>query len=199
MPSQAASSTPTDESLMLRFAHGDMKAFELLYDRHEMACWRFILRSVRTPEIAEDLLQDVWFSVARSVASYEPRAKFRTWLFTLAHNRVVDHFRASRNTVSLDAAEDTDPGDGALRSAPELLANSGFGPLRQLESREQALALLGAIEALPLQQREAFLLQAEGDLDVAGIAAVTGVSFETAKSRLRYARKRLRDILWEFA
>jgi RNA polymerase sigma-70 factor (ECF subfamily) len=184
---------------MQRFARGDIKAFEVLYDRHEMSSWRFIFRSVRDSQVADDLLQDVWFAVARKAAAYEPRAKFRTWLFTMAHNRVIDHFRASRDTLSLDAQASDDTDRPAAEFVPELVANSGFGPLRQLESKEQALALIRAIENLPLEQREAFLLQAEAGMGVAEIATVTGVSFETAKSRLRYARSRLRELLQEFA
>ena len=190
---------PTDESLMQRYAQGEIKAFETLYDRHEMASWRFIFRSVRNRQLADDLLQDVWFSVARQALAYEPRAKFRTWLFTMAHNRLIDHFRATRATLSLDNPPGEDTSQSATDWLPELVANSGFGPLRQLESKEQALALIQAIENLPLEQREAFLLQAEAGLDVAGIATATGVSFETAKSRLRYARNRLRELLREFA
>ncbi|HOE41639.1 MAG TPA: sigma-70 family RNA polymerase sigma factor [Rhodoferax sp.] len=198
MHSPASSTDATDESLLLRFAEGDMKAFESLYDRHEMGSWRFIFRSVRDRQVADDLLQDVWFAVARQAAAYQPRAKFRTWLFTMARNRVVDHFRASRDMQSLDAHDDADD-QVASAFVAEPVANSGFGPVRQLESKQQALALLEAIETLPQEQREAFLLQAEAGLGVADIAEATGVSFETAKSRLRYARSRLRTLLWEFA
>ena len=83
--------------------------------------------------------------------------------------------------------------------ANTLAADSGFGPVRQLQSREQATALIAAVEQLPAQQREAFLLQAEGDLSVQDIAEATGVNFETAKSRLRYAKASLRQLLQEFA
>ena len=82
-----------DEALMLRYAGGDMAAFERLYARHELAVWRFVFRSVKVQAVADDLLQDVWFAVARNAARYEVKAKFRTWLFTLAHNRLVDHLR----------------------------------------------------------------------------------------------------------
>ena len=142
--------------------------------------------------MADDLLQDVWFAVVRNAGSYEVKAKFRTWLFTLAHNRLVDHLRTARNHASLDASEDG--GEGRPGLADTLAADSGFGPVRQLQSREQAAALIAAVE-----QREAFLLQAEGDLSVQEIAEATGVHFETAKSRLRYARTSLRHQLQEFA
>ena len=189
----APSPEDTDETLMLRYAGGDMGAFDTLYGRHELAVWRFVFRSVKVQAVADDLLQDVWFAVARNAAHYEVKAKFRTWLFTLAHHRLVDHLRTAKNHTSLDASDEEE------RSlADTLAADSGFGPVRQLQSREQAAALIAAVEQLPLEQREAFLLQAEGDLSVQEIAEATGVHFETAKSRLRYARASLRQHLKEF-
>ena len=186
----------TDESLMLGYAAGNLQAFNLLYDRHEMGVWRYVFRSVRVQAIADDLLQDVWFALARQAPNYQPTAKFKTWLFTLAHNRLVDHFRTAKHHVSLD--DDDDESD-SVALVQTLAANSGFGPLRRLESKEQAQALLEAIEQLPFAQREAFMLQAEAGMDVQDIATTTGVSFETAKSRLRYARSRLRELLQEYA
>ena len=183
-----------DEALMLRYAGGDMAAFDVLYARHELGVWRFVLRSVKVQAVADDLLQDVWFAVARNACNYEVKAKFRTWLFTLAHHRLVDHLRTARHHASLDA-----DGDDERRLADTLMADSGYGPVRQLQSREQAAALIAAVEALPPDQREAFLLQAEGDLSVQEIAQATGVPFETAKSRLRYARATLRQLLQEFS
>jgi RNA polymerase sigma factor (sigma-70 family) len=183
----------SDEALMLRYAAGELGAFDVLYGRHELAVWRFVFRSVKVQAVADDLLQDVWFAVARNAARYEVKAKFRTWLFTLAHHRLVDHLRTARHHTSLDASD-----DDARRLADTLVADSGFGPVRQLQSREQAAALIAAVEQLPLEQREAFLLQAEGDLGVQEIAKATGVNFETAKSRLRYARASLRQHLKEF-
>ena len=193
-PAPAAQTDESDEALMLRYARGDIDAFDALYGRHELAVWRFVFRSVKVQAVADDLLQDVWFSVARHARSYEVKAKFRTWLFTLAHNRLVDHLRTAKNHTSLDASD-----DDARSLADTLVADSGFGPVRQLQSREQAAALIAAVERLPLEQREAFLLQAEGDLSVQEIAEATGVNFETAKSRLRYARASLRQHLKEFA
>lgn len=182
---------------MLRYAAGDVAAFDILYARHELGVWRYLLRSVRVQAVADDLLQDVWFSVARSTAAYEVRARFKTWLFTMAHNRLVDHFRTAKHHVSLDGDSGNDDGEGGL--ADTLAADSGFGPVRQLQSREQAAALIEAIERLPAGQREAFLLQAEAGMSVEDIASTTGVTFETAKSRLRYARSSLKQWLQEFA
>ena len=189
---------PSDESLMAQYALGDIAAFERLYTRHEMRLWRYLLRHVGEPALADDLAQDVWFAVTREAQRYEPRAsaKFSTWLFTLAHHRMVDSYRARRRGhVSLDA--DSSEGEESLLES--LQADDESGPLAQIESREQAQALLAAIEQLPTVQREAFLLQAEGGMQVNDIAQATGVSFETAKSRLRYARDKLRQCLQEYA
>jgi RNA polymerase sigma factor (sigma-70 family) len=196
MPLDSAAQEDSDESLMLRYADGDIAAFDVLYARHELGVWRYVFRSVRVQAVADDLLQDVWFAVARSAPTYTVSARFKTWLFTMAHNRVVDHFRTAKQHVSIDANSDDDEGPSL---ADTLAADSGFGPVRRLESSEQAAALIAAVERLPLEQREAFLLQAEAGLSVEGIAEATGVSFETAKSRLRYARNSLRQQLQEFA
>lgn len=185
-----AADTPSDEQLMQAYARGDMRAFETLYDRHALPVWRFVQRSVQNAALADDLVQDVWFSVVRHAPQYVARAKFRTWLFTLAHHRMVDHWRTHKNHASLDAESE----DGSAL-AEMLAAESGFGPERRLDSRELAQALLDALAALPEVQREAFLLQAEAGMSLAEIAQTTGVNVETAKSRLRYARARLRETL----
>ena len=194
MPSHAALQDSTDESLMHSFARGNMKAFEQLYDRHETSVWRFVFRSVQNNALTDDLVQEVWFSVTRSALSYEPTAKFKTWLFTMARNRVIDHVRTAKNHASIDA--ENEEGESMFS---DLAADSRLGPMRQVSSREQATALLNAIEQLPEDQREAFLLQAEGDMSVEEIAAAIGVTFETAKSRLRYARNKLKTLLADFA
>ena len=182
---------------MLHYAQGQVAAFNTLYARHEMAMWRYIYRSVQNHASADELLQDVWFAIARAAASYEPQrhgAKWKTWAFTMAHHRVVDHWRTFKSHASIDAED-----DDAIQLRAQLIADSGFGPLRQIESREQARALIAAVDSLPAEQREAFLLQAEGDMRVEDIAACLGVTFETAKSRLRYARSKLKALLADFA
>jgi RNA polymerase sigma factor (sigma-70 family) len=179
-----------DQALMRQFADGNARAFEILYDRHEKPLWRFVLRSVHEPAIADDISQEVWFAVARSASTYQASAKFRTWLFTMARNRVIDWSRGKRNVQSID--EEGDNGEPAFA---ELAADSRLGPLRQLESKSLARELIEAVEALPADQREAFLLQAEADMSVEEIAQATQVSFETAKSRLRYARAKLKSLL----
>jgi|SRR5580698_2328847 RNA polymerase sigma factor (sigma-70 family) len=190
-------SQETDENLMLRFGRGEAAAFEFLYQRHESRVFRYLHRNVRNEATANDLMQEVWFAVARGAANYQPTAKFSTWLFTIAHNRMVDMIRADRRLQSLDAVDDPDSDGAALMD--RLAADGKLEPAAQVQTQDEAAALLTAVAQLPAEQRAAFLLQAEGELSVEEIADATGSSFETVKSRLRYARAKLRRLLWEYA
>ncbi len=184
----------SDEALLQQYAAGSAVAFETLYQRHELKVWRFIRRQAGDQAVADELMQEVWFAVAREAGRWRPTARFTTWLFTLARNRVIDHLRVRRVHASLDAARAD--GESWVES---LAADSDAEPFPQLLSDESLQRLLTAVERLPDEQREAFLLQAEGELSVEEIATLTGVGFETVKSRLRYARARLRNELAENA
>jgi len=189
----------SDESLMHAFARGDAAAFTRLYDRHERATWRFIRHRLGAPHeaAADDVLQETWINVARAAPRYVATgARFTTWLFTIARNRVIDHLRAqSTAMLSIDAPLSGDGEEEGERWADRLAAEAADGPLARIESREQAEAFLDALAQLPAPQREAFVLQAEGGLSVAEVASATGVGAETAKTRLRYAKARLRTLL----
>jgi RNA polymerase sigma-70 factor (ECF subfamily) len=107
---------------------------------------------------------------------------------------MIDSNRISRRQVSLEAV-----GYEADSVVAQLTTEPGVGPLAAAVARDQASALIRAIGQLPLEQRDAFLLQIEGDLSIEEVATVTRSSFETTKSRLRYARNRLRELLSEYA
>lgn len=176
-----------DEALMLRYAGGDAGAFDELYARHRGGLYRYLLRQLgNNRAVAEELFQEIWMNLIGARSRYRVEAKFTTWLYTLAHNRVIDHFRRHRalELVSLDADDDDD--------AAELPAPGTAQPERAAEARQHAARLLALVEALPQAQREAFLLHEEGGLSVDEIAAVTGTDREAIKSRLRYALDKLR-------
>jgi RNA polymerase sigma-70 factor (ECF subfamily) len=177
----------TDEQLMLDYAAGNAGAFETLYNKHKGPVFRYVLRSVKARGEAEELFQDVWMKVIEAAGRYTPKARFTTWLYTIAHNRLVDHWRAKGlAVVSIDDEES---------SVPEPVAAPGSEPHRIVEAQHTLERLSAAIAALPLAQREAFLLHHEGELTAAQIAAATGTNEEAAKSRLRYAMSKLRDAL----
>lgn len=167
-----------DEELMAAYRGGDAGAFETLYKRHRARLFRFVLRSIRIRAAAEELYQEIWMRVIEARGSYVPKARFTTWLYTIAHNRMVDHWR--RSGLSLVSLEEHD--------VPVAAAD----PVRQIEGREALARFAAALETLPPAQREAFLLHEEAGLSVAEIAAATGSNEEAAKSRLRYALAKLR-------
>src|SRR5215212_11337835 len=107
-----------DEQLMLAYAGGDAAAFEALYARHKGPLYRFVVRSVKARGEAEELFQDVWMRAIEARERYAPQAKFTTWLYTIAHNRLVDHWRARGLTmVSMDEEESAVPEPAAAPSA----------------------------------------------------------------------------------
>lgn len=182
------SDTPDDAELLRAHGAGDAHAFARLYDRYDRACFQFIRRTLGTvhADVAEDLHQETWLAIAKSWAAFDPgRASFRAWLFTVARHKVWDHFR--RQKVAILAS----PQDDAAMMIPD----PGATPLEHVESRELAQRLVAAVEALPPEQRGAFVMFAHAGLSLEEIAHATGVAVETAKSRLRYARARLREAL----
>jgi RNA polymerase sigma-70 factor (ECF subfamily) len=181
----------SDEALMLAYRGGDAGAFDRLYARHKGPVYRYFRR--HAADAADELAQDVWMRVIHARAGYDVRAKLTTWLYTIAHNRLMDHFRASGRRaehIAPIAAEDEDEPD-MLERQP----HPDAPPERLMERREAAARILAALDALPDAQREAFVLQQEGGLSVEEIATATGVNRETAKSRLRYALAKLRAAL----
>jgi RNA polymerase sigma factor (sigma-70 family) len=184
----------TDEALIVRYARGEAAAFAVLYRRHEMRIWRYLERNVGNRATAEELMQEVWFAVARDAEGYEPRARFTAWLFAIARHRMLDSIRTTRHQVSLESL-----GYEAETVVEQLTTEPSVGPLAALVVNDQATALTRAMAQLPSEQRDAFLLQIEGDFSVAEVATITGSSVETTKSRLRYARTKLRALLSEHA
>lgn len=177
-----------DADLMGAHLAGDPHAFARLYDRYDRACFRFILRTLGRAhaDAAEDLHQETWVSVSRSAASFDARrATFAAWLFTIARRKVWDHFRRRKLAVLASASEEF-----ALA-----IPDPGPTPLQQVEARELAERLVAEVEALPLAQRETFIMFAHAGLSLQEVADATGVPVETTKSRLRYARTALRQAL----
>lgn len=176
----------TDEELMLAYRDGNDAAFDALYARHRGALFRYLVRQCGERGAAEELFQDVWMNLIRARAHYVVTARFATYLYRLAHNRLIDHYRR-RSPHALVSFDD----DNA--TIEELAAPARDEPSAAFESKAQAERFLQLLEALPAAQREAFVLQQEGGMTIDEIAQATGVGHETAKSRLRYAIAKLRE------
>jgi RNA polymerase sigma-70 factor (ECF subfamily) len=177
-----APATPTDDDLMRAWAAGDARAFEALYARHKGPLYRFLRRQLRDAALADELFQDVWQRVVAARAGWRPEAAFSTWLFRIAHNRLNDHWRASRHRPPA-------PADAQLRL--DAIADPDT-PERALSDFEQRRRLQRALDGLPDDQREVVLLRLEGELSLDEIGEITGAGRETVKSRLRYAMDKLR-------
>lgn len=176
-----------DEALMLQYGRGNVRAFEILYERHKGPLYRYCARMARPAAVAEELFQDIWTNVVRARTQYQVRAKFTTWLYRLAHNRLVDHYRRSGAALPVtDGGED----GSLLDSVPD---DAFREPDNELDRRRFARRLIELLNALPDVQREVFLLREEGGLSIEEIATATGVGVETTKSRLRYAIAKLRE------
>jgi RNA polymerase sigma-70 factor, ECF subfamily len=175
-----------DGELMLRYARGDMRAFETLYRRHRSALYRYLVRQARNTETANDLFQEVWSKVIVSRERYEPRAQFRTFLYRIAHNCCIDHYRrASVRKESSGVQEDWESAvPGPEQDRPDMRA----------EQAQTAASYRAALASLPAEQRDVFLLYESG-LSLEEIASISAVGTETAKSRLRYAVAKLRSLL----
>ena len=192
MQARDAADTETDEALMLAWQAGNASAFDRIYERHRGGVFRYLLRHCRDRATAEELHQDVWLKLIAARARFDAAARFTTWLYSVARNRMIDHWRRNpaQRLVSLD-----DDSDG--RGIGDLLEDSDLAgnPQRAATLLQASALLVAALEALPAAQRDAFLLHVEGGLAVGEIAVLTSTPDETVKSRLRYAYKRMRASL----
>ena len=201
-----APTDPPDDALMAAYASGDAAAFEQLYARHQAGLYRFVRRLLGTAMSAQvdEVFQDTWLRVVHSRARWQPQgATFRTWLFTLAHHRVIDLLRRSGREISVDAFEadgdepwqpDTASAGAAWQHWP---APAGAAPQGDELAfwRRAGEKLLDCLDQLPVPQRSAFLLHHDDGLALDEVARALEVGFETAKTRLRYAMSKLRTCM----
>lgn len=184
-----------DEDLMLAYARGDAHAFELLYRRHEVALYRFVRRllGAALAAQADEVFQDTWTRIIAARASFQPQgAAWRTWAFTIAHNLAMDRLRAGGREVAVEEDPDgDDPLDWLMASVDRVAPSSEDLAFW----RAAGAQLLHCLEALPAPQRAAFLLHHEDGASVEDLAQRLALPFETAKSRLRYALKKLRGCM----
>ncbi len=177
---------------MLAYRAGDAAAFEVLYGRWRRRLFRYLTQQCGQAGVCDELFQDIWLRVVNARAQYEPTAPFHAWLFRIAHNRLMDHWRTTRRTPveALTEADDEDADRLATLPAPD-----DCRPEQQAERKALAGHIVAAVRALPDAQREAFLLAEDGGLSLEEIARITEVGRETVKSRLRYAMGKLRQEL----
>ena len=185
-----------DEELLERFRSGSARAFEELMRRHQTPLYNFILRSVRHPQTAEEIHQDAWLRILQGARDFQRASKFTTWAYTVARNLCIDHARKAvlRRHPSLEQPS----GDEDGPSLGEVLPDRGAAVDRAAIGNELQVRIAAAVDALPAEQREVFLMREYSNLQFKEIADIVGAPENTVKSRMRYALERLQQALAEY-
>ena len=188
---------PPDEFLMLRYQQGDKSAFPVLVLRHQQALFNFAFRQVRMPQLAEDVVQETFVRVVQNAADFKHEARFTTWVYTITRNLCIDQLRkrALRRHPSLDQANGEE-GDGPTLG--EQTADPRASVEREATGTELKERIARAVDKLPDDQREVFLMREVSNLPFKEIAEITNVPENTVKSRMRYALERLQEALAEY-
>ncbi len=171
-----------DNQLIEQYCAGNDHAFDQLYQRYRLPVFNYIFRQVKSQNVADDIFQDVWLRVIKSLQAYNHQGQFLAWLFTIARNRLTDHWRQQKPQDAPGSSIDIDD---------EQIADTVLAEHVQFlkDCMERLLALL---QILKPEQRDAFVLQQESGLSLEEIAQVSNCGRETIKSRLRYAMNKLR-------
>lgn len=182
----------TDEELLLAYQKGDTTAFKVLFERYRGPLFNFLLRRVRERTRAEELYQDVWTKVIERSDEFRGDSKFSTWIYTIARNRCIDHSRRMkfRSHRSLDSAR-----PGSDQPMVERISNPAPGTDDLATATTLKERIARAVEELPEEQQEVFLMRQLQGLAFQEIADVVSVPVNTVKSRMRYALERLQNQL----
>lgn len=176
------SANPSDSALMERVRDGDLDLLSELFERHHRRLYQFFLRLARDRSAAEDLVQEVFVRLIKYRHTWRDKAEFVPWMFALARNAAVDHFRARGRDSKRDAA--------ALPDSPPEVAPRA---VERLEERERAAQLRAALDLLAPDKREVLLLARFGELRHDRIAQMLGISPGAVRVRLHRALKELRE------
>ena len=176
----------SDEALMLEYKQGNQAAFEALYIRYKDVLYRYFVRHCNDTHQSEELYQEVWIKLINNIDNYEPKAKFTTYLFTIAHNTLVDFYRKTKPRQVIEF-EDTEAEESIQQQTSSLTL-----PEDEFTLKQKTKHFMQTLEQLPANQKEAILLHLDQEMNVHQIAEVTQVKMETAKSRLRYAKNKLK-------
>jgi RNA polymerase sigma-70 factor (ECF subfamily) len=185
----------SDEMLMLRYQRGDAEAFRSLAIRHRIGVMSFAFRYVSDSQVAEDVFQDTFLRLIRQAKRYKPQAKFTTLLYTIARNLCIDHLRKMEHRKHQSLSAGTDQNDEDSDTLENIIPGENPDADKSLFRKDLQKVLRKAIEALPDEQREVFILREYEDLRFREIAKVTRTTTNTVKSRMRYALANLRKSL----
>lgn len=179
----------TDYQLVERYAQGDAKCAEILIRRHRSRVYTYILMLVKNRDLAEDIFQDTFLKVVKSLreGAYKDDGRFVGWVLRIAHNLVIDHFRRQKNLRTVPQGDDGD--FAALYKHMDLAADD---PLAAEQRRRKVRGLMAK---LPAEQKEVVVMRLYMGMSFKEIAAVTDVSINTSLGRMRYALINMRKMM----
>jgi len=177
-----------DGELLARYRDGQVEALEQLVLRYRRPLFGFILNTVEGRDDADEIFQEVWYKVIRKSHLYKQK-NFLGWLVRIARNTIIDRARKKKADVSLDAESES---SGPL---VQVIAGTGPDPGERLDSGELGKRISMAVDGLPHDQKEVFVMRVQAGLPFKEIAHVQGVSINTALARMQYAIAKLRPIL----
>ncbi len=182
----------SDQVLLNNYLSGDRSAISNLIERHSRRVRDYILMMVKDRDIAEDIFQETFIKAVRVIdeGRYSDNGKFLSWILRIAHNQVIDYFRAQRQNKSVTEADAGYDMLGTLRFAERTVEDSMVSD--QIERDVRAL-----VDLLPAEQREVVMLRYFSGLSFKDIAEQTDVSINTALGRMRYALINLRRMIKE--
>ena len=191
---EAVAALDRDAELMLRVREGDDTSFALLLERHRGPVVHFLYRMVQNPSVSEELAQEVFLRVYRSRATYEPTAKFTTWLFRIATHLALNWVRDGKKEKGHESLDEqvVDGVDRQVRDRQPTIEQAMLHEVKMIEVRQ-------AIEALPAKQRAAVLMHKYEELEYAQIARALNCSESAVKSLLFRAYESLRSRLAHMA
>lgn len=186
----------TDEMLMVRYRRGDRSAFAAIVRRYERPLFTFALRYLKRRELARDVTQEAFLRVVKRAGEFRHEARFSTWIFSILRNLCIDELRKEKHRLhpSLDEA----PQSGGPSLVERVVNTSTPDVERALSQSELRRQISQALDELPADQYEVFLLREIAGLPFAEIAKVTDTPENTVKSRMRYALERLQKALSGF-
>lgn len=189
-------SSDPDVLLMLDAQKGNTASFEALLRKYFSRIFNFAYRYLGSRESAEDIAQETFIRVHRSLAKYSPQSKFQTWIYVIARNLCLNELRNNKHKVySLDSMLDTEDGEVPAQFAD----HNAVDPGTELVNKETLKRLIEVIESLPENQRTAVLLQRFEGLSYEEIAEVLGCSLQAVKSLLNRAKESLKNKLASFS
>jgi len=158
---------------------GDSNAFEVLIKTYERKLFGYIIKMVKIREDAEDIFQETAIKVWRGITNYDEKQKFSSWLFTIAHNGIIDYFR--KNKIRFNSTDEM-----VLRD------NNQLSQQNILEKNEEKEIVQKIVQSLPGKQREVFLLRLNGMMTFKEISELMDEPLNTVLSHMNYAVKKIR-------